>query len=180
MSRFSWTAVPVTMLVALPAAYGAQYLSADQAQQQMFPAGTRFEVLPLEFTPDQAKRINTAATVNSNFEPRAWSASADGKTIGYFFTHDVIGKQDYITYAVALDDRGKVKGVEVLAYRESHGFEIRNARWRAQFAGKSSQDAVKLDADIANISGATLSCRHMTDGIRRILAIYDAVLKAKP
>jgi hypothetical protein len=30
---------------------------------------------------------------------------------------------------------------------------------------------------IANISGATLSCTHVTDGVRRIAAIAQVVLK---
>ena len=36
---------------------------------------------------------------------------------------------------------------------------------------------LKLDEDIQNISGATLSCRHLTDGVKRLLALYDLVLK---
>jgi Na+-translocating ferredoxin:NAD+ oxidoreductase RnfG subunit len=174
-----WIVLPATGLVAMPAAYAAQYLSVEQAQQLMFPRDSQFESVNLGLTTQQQQHINVVATVTSNFEPRVWQAHAGDKIIGYFFVHDVIGKQDYITYAVALDTAGKVIGVEILAYRESHGYEIRNPRWRAQFAGKRAQDAVKLDADIINISGATLSCRHVTDGVRRILAIYETVLKAK-
>ena len=36
---------------------------------------------------------------------------------------------------------------------------------------------LKLDADIKNISGATISCRHVTDGVKRLLALHDLVLK---
>jgi len=37
---------------------------------------------------------------------------------------------------------------------------------------------VRLDADIHNISGATLSCRHVTDGVRRLLSLYAHALKS--
>ena len=37
---------------------------------------------------------------------------------------------------------------------------------------------MKIDKDIENISGATLSCVHLTDGVRRILHTYDLVLRA--
>ena len=84
----------------------------------------------------------------------------------------MIGKQEYIGYAVALDVNGRVLRVDILAYRETHGWEIRNERWRAQFAGKTAADPVQLNQDIANISGATLSCRHVTDGVRRLLALH--------
>jgi len=30
---------------------------------------------------------------------------------------------------------------------------------------------VQIGRDIRNISGATLSCQHVTDGIRRLLAV---------
>ena len=36
---------------------------------------------------------------------------------------------------------------------------------------------LKLDEDIANISGATLSSRHIAEGVRRLLAIHDTALK---
>jgi Na+-translocating ferredoxin:NAD+ oxidoreductase RnfG subunit len=79
--------------------------------------------------------------------------------------------------AVGLNADGSVKQIEVLDYRETYGYEIRNAEWRAQFVGKTSQSKLKLDDDIANVSGATLSCRHITDGVKRLLAFHDVALK---
>ena len=54
-----------------------------------------------------------------------------------------------------------------MVYRETYGYEIRNDKWRAQFVGKNANSKLKLDDDIKNISGATLSCRHITDGVKR-------------
>ena len=70
-----------------------------------------------------------------------------------------------------------MQGVDILDYRETHGAEVRNPRWREQFTGKKSGDAVQLDEDIKNISGATLSCKNLTNGVRRVLATYQAALK---
>jgi Na+-translocating ferredoxin:NAD+ oxidoreductase RnfG subunit len=100
---------------------------------------------------------------------------AGERELGTFFVDAVIGKQEYIGYALAVDGSGRVVRLDVLEYRETHGWEIRNERWRAQFVGKSAADPVEVSRDIANISGATLSCRHMTDGVRRLLAL-DALL----
>jgi FMN-binding protein len=55
---------------------------------------------------------------------------------------------------------GRVRRVEILTYRESCGFEVANAGWLAQFAGKTSGSALEINQDIRNISGATLSSRH--------------------
>ena len=54
---------------------------------------------------------------------------------------------------------------------------VRQAAWRTQFAGKTARDNVQIDKDIQNIAGATLSCVHLTDGIRRLLATYEIAIK---
>ena len=69
-----------------------------------------------------------------------------------------------------------MRGVEILDYRETYGGEVRNANWRRQFVGKRPGSALRLDQDIKNISGATLSSRHVTDGVRRLLVTYQMLL----
>ena len=94
------------------------------------------------------------------------------------FVVTVLGKHDFITYAVAIESSGLVKGIEIMDYRETYGYQIRNKEWRNKFAGKSSKDSLQLDKDIPNISGATLSSKHVTDGVRRVLQTYE-ILKSK-
>jgi Na+-transporting NADH:ubiquinone oxidoreductase subunit NqrC len=69
-----------------------------------------------------------------------------------------------------------VKGIEILEYRESYGDQVRGAAWRAQFVGKKAGAPLRLGGEIKNISGATLSSKHVTDGVRRILATYAVAL----
>ena len=102
---------------------------------------------------------------------------AGDRLIGYFFVDHVIGKHLYIDYSVALGADGRVRRVEILTYRESYGFEVANAGWLAQFAGKTSGSALEINSDIRNISGATLSSRHVTEGVKRILAYYATHLR---
>jgi Na+-translocating ferredoxin:NAD+ oxidoreductase RnfG subunit len=90
---------------------------------------------------------------------------------------DVIGKHDFITYAAAISAQGSVLGIEILSYRETHGGQVRQAQWRQNFSGKSLADSFKLGKDIPNISGATLSCRNVTDGVKRLLAVHQIALK---
>jgi Na+-transporting NADH:ubiquinone oxidoreductase subunit NqrC len=81
-----------------------------------------------------------------------------------------------IPYALALNSDGSVRGIEILEYRESYGGQVREPLWRAQFIGKRHGAELALYKDIQNISGATLSSRHITDGVKRLLATYDIVL----
>jgi uncharacterized protein with FMN-binding domain len=76
------------------------------------------------------------------------------------------------TSPVSIGANGAVKQIEILQYTESYGCEVREASWRAQFVGKSAHSALQLNGDIKNISGATLSSKHITDGVKRVLAMY--------
>ncbi len=91
----------------------------------------------------------------------------------------MVGRQDFITYAVGIDSAGKLRPVEILEYRESHGGEIRNKRWLQQFEGRTDLDQLRFRTDIKNIAGATLSSEHVTQGVRRILALWENLVKPK-
>ena len=144
--------LPATALVVVASpAYAVQYLSIEKAQKQAFPSATHF-------TEVQAGRV--------------WKAEAGGKVAGFFVFDRVVGKHLFIDYAVALTPGGAVHKVEILQYRESYGGEIRSPSWLAQFVGKTSGSALKINGDIRNISGATLSSTHITEGVKRILAAY--------
>ena len=93
---------------------------------------------------------------------------------------EVVGKHEFITYAVGFTPDGKVRGIEILAYRETYGYQIRNPDWRQKFVGKSLADPFKLDEDIPNISGATLSCYNVTNGVKRLLALQQVALDRGP
>ena len=95
--------------------------------------------------------------------------------IGWFVLDSVIGKHEYIDYAVALSDKGSVKAIEILVYREGYGDAVVNPRWRAQFYDKDPSRLLTHGKEIMNISGATLSCRHITDGINRLTKMWELV-----
>lgn len=148
-----WSAPAAAIAIALPA-YAYQYATVGSAQQQAFPGAEFQEVHP----------------------GRIWKALSGGRLAGYFFVDHVIGKHLYIDYSVALGADGRVRRVEILT-RESYGFEVANAGWLAQFVGKSGGSALAVGQDIRNITGATLSSRHVTEGVKRILAYYATRLR---
>jgi Na+-translocating ferredoxin:NAD+ oxidoreductase RnfG subunit len=169
--------LPVAALV-IPQAFAADYLTVAQAQAQLFPGAT-LTAQPLKFTSEQRDRIKAAAGVRQRSEEQAvWRAERDGKLLGWFIVDEVIGKHEFITYGTAISPDGHVLGLEILSYRETHGGQVREPGWRARFVGKTVRDALKLDQDIPNISGATLSCRNLTDGVKRLLVIQQQYLKA--
>jgi len=161
--------VPVAAIVAVASpAYAKVYLSVEQAQQLMYPGAT-FTAQPLSLTDAQVKAIEKSSDTNVlSRQIQLWKVS----TGGWIIVDQVVGKHEFIPIAVALDDSGAVKGIEILEYREAYGEQVRNPQWLAQFTGKHDGDTLRLTKDIQNISGATLSSKHITDGVRRLLATY--------
>jgi hypothetical protein len=171
--------LPATISVTVPLpSYAVQYLSVSQAQELCFPEANQFVAAHVKFTPGQVKAIEAASGEKQLLRgQQIWRAMKGEKLQGFFIVDYVIGKHLVIDYAVALSPGGSVKQIEILNYRESYGGEIRNSDWRKQFVGKTPSSRFALNNGITNISGATLSCRHVTDGVRRVLATYEVCLK---
>jgi Na+-transporting NADH:ubiquinone oxidoreductase subunit NqrC len=167
-----WLA-PAAIVTSAAPAYAVTYLSVAEAQQAIFP-GAQLTPTDVALTDAQRKAIEKASGVRvRNREEKVWKVAGGG----WLIVDQVLGKHEFITYAVGLNADGSVKQIEIMDYRESYGSEVRDPRWRAQFVGRTDQSKLKLGDDIHNISGATLSCRHITDGVRRLLAFYDVALR---
>lgn len=164
------------LVVISTASWGNVYLSTEQAQQAMFPGGKLSQVR-LSMTQEQRDALRSRSGVYEPFkEDRVWAVEGGG----FFVLDDVVGKHETITYAVGINRDGSVKQIEILEYRETYGSEVRDAAWRKQFVGKTLEAPLKLNKDIVNITGATLSSKHVTDGVRRVLIVHDMVLKGLP
>lgn len=178
-NEFKWTPLltaatlalgPATALYAAPAKI---YVSIQQAQQLMYE-GAAFTPHPVILNEDAQQAMRAASSVSHPFDgSRIWHTST-GK---WFVVDEVVGKHEMITYALGLSAEGVVEHIEILEYRESYGYEVAEAAWRKQFLGKTPQSTIKLNQDIENISGATLSAKHLTDGVKRVLVMFELTLR---
>jgi Na+-translocating ferredoxin:NAD+ oxidoreductase RnfG subunit len=176
-SPHDWRLFLLPMAALASSAHAADYLTVAQAQVLLFPAAKDFADQTLKFDDAQRNRIKAAAGVRQRTaEQKVWRAERDGQLLGWFIVDEVIGKHEFITYAMAISPDGHVLGVEILSYRETHGGQVRDASWRKHFAGKTLADRFKLDEDVPNISGATLSCRNVMDGVKRLLVVHKLFL----
>lgn len=87
---------------------------------------------------------------------------------------DEIGKERPITIGVVVD-AGKMVKVDILAYRETRGGEVRHPFFLEQFTGLKLTDGRALSGEIDGITGATLSVRAVTNISRLALFLHDAV-----
>ena len=159
-------------VAAMPSsAFAVDYLSAEQAATLMFPDADAFEARSVTLDAAQLQQLDAQGVRGRSANWQVRVAKRAGTTLGFIVIDEVIGKVELIGYAVGIAHDGTVRQVEILSYHESHGFEIRLPAWRRQFVGKGSGSALRVGDDIANISGATLSCTHVTEGVRRIVAV---------
>jgi hypothetical protein len=157
--------IPAALVAADPASAHV-YMSLQKAQKALFPGAT---FTPAFFRLNESqynKLVNVGNVTVWNREVKVWKVS----TGGWFILDQVLGRDDWVSYAVALDDQGKVIGVEVLVCEDRYD-QIRNPAWLAQFKGRQ-HGTLRLEGDIRVISGTTLSSDHITGGVKRLLATH--------
>ncbi|GIW71723.1 MAG: hypothetical protein KatS3mg102_1265 [Planctomycetota bacterium] len=187
-----WGAVVVLGLCALaalcrpaaaqgPSAAGGEevYLTLPQALGEVFPEAVRFEQAELRPSAEERARIEQRLG-RRLYEPavvvhRAWDA--EQQLLGWAVVTEEIGKYRPITFIVAVDPAGRVKDVAVMVYRESIGAGVRRRRFLAQFIGKDLGAPLELHRDVINLSGATLSSRAVTRGIKKVLVIVEELVR---
>ncbi len=94
--------------------------------------------------------------------------------LGFAAVGNVLGKDQPITFLVAVDPADRLKDVDILVYREPYGGEVAYEPWRRQFRGKTASDSLRVGKEIRSISGATISVHAVTLGVRRLLAKLTA------
>jgi len=151
-----------------------EFMSEERALTVMFPKATRIrrEVLPLK--PDQKQAIESRIGwkfPEQEFEVYVGENGADVQ--GYAMVQNTIGKHKPMTYMVGVDANGQIIAVELLVFRESRGSEVGTKRFNYQYEGKTVLDPVRINKDIINISGATMSVRSMSAGVKRVLVLVD-------
>jgi FMN-binding domain len=150
------------------------YLTQEEALKLMFPKSERVKKDLLQLPSERKMAIEER--IGWKFPEEAFEVyigETGSRIDGYAFVQNTIGKHKPMTYMVGVDARGRVSNVELLIFRESRGSEVRTKRFNVQYEGKTVSDPVRLNKDIINISGATMSVRSMTAGIKRVLVLVD-------
>ncbi len=154
--------------------FATVFMDIEQARKLLLPQAASFQpwALSLDGGAPAAIANESHRRILAGFAPAGWIAlDAQGQRAGWVLADRVTGKYELIDYAVGFGPDGSITGVEVLAYRESHGSEIRNLAWRRQFVGHKGPAQLRFGDNIRNISGATLSCQHVTEGLQRLSAL---------
>ncbi|MGH7164332.1 MAG: FMN-binding protein, partial [Nitrospiraceae bacterium] len=150
------------------------FLTEEDAIKLMFPKSERVRKEILALRPDQIALVESRIGWKFPEESFEVSTGETGAAVdGYAVVQNTIGKHKHMTYMVGVDRKGRVTDVELLVFRESRGTEVGQKRFSYQYEGKTVLDPVRINRDIINISGATMSVRSMTAGVKRVLVLID-------
>ena len=150
------------------------FLTEEDAVKLMFPKSERIKKDLLRVPAD--KKLVIEERIGWKFPEDAFDVyigETGTQVDGYALVQHTIGKHKPMTYMVGVDAQGRVSNVELLVFREARGSEVRTKRFNVQYEGKTASDPVRINKDIINISGATMSVRSMSAGIKRVLVLVD-------
>jgi Na+-translocating ferredoxin:NAD+ oxidoreductase RnfG subunit len=169
-----WDAELKRFLTEQEMSHAEVFLTEEEALKLMFPKSERIRKDFIRLTPETKTQVE---------ERIGWKFPEEGFEVyigetgshidGYVMVQNTIGKHKPMTYMVGVDTRGRVSNVELLIFREARGSEVRTKRFNSQYEGKTVSDPVRINKDIINISGATMSVRSISAGVKRVLVLVD-------
>jgi thiamine biosynthesis lipoprotein len=166
-------AIPSGILTCAHTCDAQVFLTEDQALRSLFGTG---QIAREEKSLKEEDRQALAKSTGLRFPESSFTflvAERDQKPLGYTLVMNEIGKSEPITFMVAVSPEHRIIDVLVMVFRENRGSEVRETRFLRQFKGKRSSDAIAVNGDIVNYSGATLSSKAIARGVKRALALVN-------
>lgn len=185
--RWPWGSRPSNLFLSLscalvffsPNAFAEELIKVDGALREMFPKAVDFNRQTVRLPEEQIRGIEEAARMTFEGkhadEVTVYIAREQNAAVGYAFEDTVIGKWGLIHYLVGLDTSGAVSRIIILDYQEIRGRPIAKPRFLRQYKGKTVRDPLQLRKDIDGVTGATISSGSLTEGVRKILYIYEFI-----
>ncbi len=142
-----------------------------------FPDADRIDKQTLVLDKEQAAAIEALA--RSKLESRlvnVYTGYREDRVLGYALVDIHIVRTLPEAFLVKITPTGEVASLRILAFHEPQEYRP-TSRWLAQFDNRSLTKDLRMHGEIQGISGATLSARAVTKGVRRALALYEIVLR---
>jgi FAD:protein FMN transferase len=174
-NRTAWIAASAAILGSAVPAAAETYLTEAQALAVILGEGTipRRE----DRTLDANLRARLEHETNVKFPGPAYTFFLTGppnQPQKFAIVMNEIGKTEPITFMVGINDQGKVTEVVIMVFRENRGWEVKEKRFLNQFKGKTVRSPIRVEEDIINYTGATLSSKAVARGVKRALALVNA------
>lgn len=157
--------------------YARVFISKDEALKLAFPDSDTIEKQSLFLSKTDVESIEKLG--RSKLDSRLflfYVGMKNGEAIGYaaIDTHTVRTKSQ--TILVVINPDGSLNYTEILAFFEPLEYKPTES-WIDLFKDKKITNGIKIGYDIPNISGATLSSNSTANAVKKILAVFEIVVK---
>ena len=153
------------------------FISKDEALKLAFPGSDTIDKKSFFLKPEQIVAIEKLSKTKVDSKLfLLYIGKKDGQPTGYaaIDTHTVRTKSQ--TILVVINPDGSLKYTEILAFFEPLEYKPTES-WIDLFKDKKITNGIKIGYDIPNISGATLSSNSTANAVKKILAVFEIVVK---
>ncbi len=180
MMKFSRWAGLIVLVFALTAG-GKEGSQSGKALRRAFPDAEHIDKKTVLVLSEQREKIESVTGVESADRTFSYyEARKADQDLGYAVIARGSGKSGKFKYMVVITPEGRIEKVEILEYKGTRGAGIKQEQFLAQFRGKATNDRLKLLTDIDAVTGATVSSRALTEGVREALAYLCVILDLEP
>lgn len=168
----------VTLLCFALPGFSKIFYSKNEAMELAFGKDAQVEVLSL--FPDKTEIAKIEADAKVKLESRMFSfyvGKKQGKILGYAAIETETVRTKPETLMVVLSPEGEIQKVTLLAFHEPPEYQAPD-RWFELF-NKKPLEELEFNKAIQGISGATLSTRSALSSVRKVVAIYQTMIKNK-
>ena len=142
---------------------------------ELYGDSVKFSFKKIKLMKSEQKKAEKAVRQHF-FRPElyTWKMELNGN-VKFAVLDNVVGKVQPITFLMIFTESFKIEHVEVIKYRESHGYEVRNESFLNQYMGKSKQSNFSIGEGVDGISGATISVNSLSRGIHKLSLIISSL-----
>ena len=176
LERFRPILLALCFFVYVTPCFSKVFYSKEEAMQLAFGDDATVEMKSLFPTDEEIAKIERLAKVKMDSKLFSfYVGKKQGQILGYaaIESHNVRTKPE--TLLVVLDPEGNLRQVVTLAFHEPPEYQPPE-RWFAQLLNRKL-DELSLGKDIQGVAGATLSARASVNSARKVLAIFEVMLK---
>ncbi|MDH3215171.1 MAG: FMN-binding protein [Candidatus Krumholzibacteria bacterium] len=150
------------------------FLSKEKAIERVLKKAATIRERPITISEEEAKALAEAfgmPILDSRYV--FYEAMEEDVVVRRAVIINVIGQYQPITFIVGMLPDGTVERVDIMVYRETRGSEVRRRAFLKQFEEKSLQDPLRVHDDIMNVTGATISSRSVSNGVKLALRLHQ-------
>ncbi len=161
-----------------PLSFGTIFYSKNEAMELAFGKGAQVELLSL--FPDKAEAAQIETLARTKLESgliTLYVGKNQGKIIGYAAIETETVRTKPETLLIVLSPNGEIRNVTLLAFHEPPEYQP-SEHWFELFIKRPLAE-IDFNKGIQGVSGATLSTHSAVNTVRKVLAIYQILIKNK-